>query len=286
MLRNYVMFLGFIMFVFPAQTRGYDFLDPDAPRKLFTPSEHVHVLPKYSSLGEGLEIRNPLSESISWRYEYYGYATRKHITRNNVVLNASEMLRSSGLLLDWHPFVGIFRISAGIIAGKHELTGSAYYDRTYAQSGQSLTTGDLLLDLNTAYASSRSDPQLEQYMIASQALAPDTVIMLDDASVSAKDLVQAQARVTFSNTMPYFGIGWGNTIKKPVRFRYSIDFGLVYHGQPDVELTLTGPIADAADRYAEAELRTYLQNEEQKLAKELGKYRYYPVISAGLSYLF
>ena len=286
MLRNYVMFLGFTMFVFPAQTRGYDFLNPDAPDKHFTPSEYAHVLPKSSSLGEGIEIRNPLSESISWRYEYYGYATSKNITRNNVVVNANQTLRSSGLLLDWHPFVGIFRISAGVIAGKHELTGNAYYDKTYTQSGQSLTTSDLPLDLNTVYASSRSDPLLEQYMIASQTLAPDAVIMLDDASVSARDLVQAQARVTYSNTMPYFGIGWGNTIKKPVRFRYSIDFGLVYHGQPDVELALTGPIADAADRYAEAELRAYLQNEKQKLEQELGKYRYYPVISAGLSYLF
>jgi hypothetical protein len=286
MLRNYVMFLSFIMFVFSTQTRGYDFLNPDTLHKLFIPSEYVHVLPKYSSLGEGIEIRNPLSESINWRYEYYGYATSTNITRNNVVVNASETLRSSGLLLDWHPFVGTFRISAGVIAGKHELTGSAYYDRTYTQPAQSLTTGDLLLDLNTVYVSSRSDPQLEQYMIASQALAPDTAIMLDGGSVSTRDLIQAQAQVTFSNTMPYFGIGWGNTIKKPVRFRYSIDFGLVYRGRPDVELALTGPIADAADRYAEAQLQTYLRNEEQKLERELEKYRYYPVISAGLSYLF
>ena len=304
MLRNYAMFLGFIMFVFPAQTRGYDFFNPDTPDKLFTPSEHVHVLPKYSSLGKGFEFRSPLSDTINWRYEYYGYSASNQRTKNNVVINANQSLRSSGLLLDWHPFPGIFRISAGIIAGKHELSGSAHYDKTYVQSGQSFAASNLPLELNAPFL---SDSQLEQYevtrqeyeiakqkyevmrqeyAIARQALPADAAIMFDDISISAQDLVQAHARVTFPSSMPYFGIGWGNAINRSTRFRYSIDFGFVYRGQADVELALTGPVADVAGRYASTEYRAYLNGEEQKLERELEKYRYYPVISTGLSYLF
>ncbi len=82
--------------------------------------------------------------------------------------------------------------------------------------------------------------------------------------------------VSFDRTSPYIGIGWGNAVKEGRRLTHSFDLGLLYQGSPKVKMSASNPAVTQAD----------LNQESLELEDALSSFRYYPVISYGISFKF
>jgi hypothetical protein len=81
--------------------------------------------------------------------------------------------------------------------------------------------------------------------------------------------------VDFKSTAPYFGVGWGNATNG--RFGLALDLGVVLQGIPQVSLTATGLVSSDPNFVQE------LNREVQELENDISAFKYYPVISLGLS---
>ncbi len=82
----------------------------------------VGVLLKAGTLGAGLDVSVGMSESLGLRLQANALSYDKDITESDVDYNADFDLKSAGLLLDWHPFSGVFRVSAGAYWNGNEAT--------------------------------------------------------------------------------------------------------------------------------------------------------------------
>ena len=81
--------------------------------------------------------------------------------------------------------------------------------------------------------------------------------------------------VGFKSTAPYLGIGWGNAALS--RIGVVLDLGVAFQGSPDVVLTATGPIA------SDASFQEDLDQEVEDVEEDIKNFKYYPVISLGIS---
>jgi hypothetical protein len=86
--------------------------------------------------------------------------------------------------------------------------------------------------------------------------------------------------IDYDSVAPYLGIGWGNPVSKDYNLTYFIDLGIAYQGKADVSLTASGTLANDPAFLAD------LQEEEDDLQDDLDNWKYYPVISMGLTYKF
>jgi hypothetical protein len=82
---------------------------------------------------------------------------------------------------------------------------------------------------------------------------------------------------TVADVAGYAGVGWGNPVGKDKRVGVFIDLGVLFQGAPEVTLGATGPIA------GNPAFQQDLALEEQELNDEVRRFRYYPVISLGVS---
>jgi hypothetical protein len=90
------------------------------------------------------------------------------------------------------------------------------------------------------------------------------------------DVGNLVGNVDFKSTAPYFGIGWGNAANS--RIGLAIDLGIALQGSPQVELSATGVLA------SDQTFRSSMNREVQELEDEISGFKYYPVISIGLSF--
>ena len=90
-------------------------------------------------------------------------------------------------------------------------------------------------------------------------------------------------KVDFNKLAPYFGIGWGRNQKDEKGWSFSTDLGVLYQGSPKTSLNATGCGAAAAvcNRFVNDVAR-----ENEELAREVRKFKFYPVLRVGLSYKF
>lgn len=82
----------------------------------------VGVLLKAGTLGAGLDVSVGMSESLGLRLQANGLSYEYDVTESDVEYSADLELKSAGLLLDWHPFSGVFRVSAGAYWNGNEAT--------------------------------------------------------------------------------------------------------------------------------------------------------------------
>lgn len=97
---------------------------------------------------------------------------------------------------------------------------------------------------------------------------------------TASEIGSLEGEIDYDSVGPYVGIGWGNPVGKDSNFTYFIDLGIAYQGSGDVSLTATGTSANDPTFIAR------LQEEEDDLQDDLDDFKYYPVISMGLTYKF
>ena len=87
-------------------------------------------------------------------------------------------------------------------------------------------------------------------------------------------------QIEFNPVAPYVGIGYGSSVLGHKQWTFSVDLGILYQGEPDVELSASGPVT------ADATLAANLEKEEQELKDELSNLPFYPVVSFGIAYRF
>lgn len=279
------------MLVLTSRALAEDFFEIWSSTSPFIPEERLHMMPKSSTLGSGLQYRYDLSDTLKLRLEYAALDHAISETRHYVNYNLSLEMVSRPLILDWHPFGGAFRTSAGVVFGERTLSATAFYDRTMTVGGASVTGSEIRALADTIDPSQTFTVQqytvkgsdIVQYLASVDAKQS---FALKAVTVSSQDLARAFAVARYPSYAPYLGIGWGNLRSDKNRLLYSIDIGAMYLGRPQVQLSLSGPVSDLAYQADAAATQAYLAQEQGKVEDTLSKYRYFPVLSVGLWYRF
>jgi len=112
------------------------------------------------------------------------------------------------------------------------------------------------------------------------AKAKDQKVTINDREYTVSNL---SGKISLKNNFaPYFGIGIGNAINKSNRrLHFSLDIGVMYSGSPDISLTAT-----ASDPLLQAQLNQDIEEQKKKFKDEADNYKFYPVITFGISYAF
>ena len=95
------------------------------------------------------------------------------------------------------------------------------------------------------------------------------------------DLSALNGEVTFSEMAPYAGIGYGNAVSADGRWHFACDFGIMFQGSPKVAATAT-----ASDPAIQPVVDDALAREVEKIQDDANAFKYYPVISVGVSFRF
>ena len=104
---------------------------------------------------------------------------------------------------------------------------------------------------------------------------------------SASDVGSYAGEVKFNSTAPYLGIGWGNPVAKDKTWGFVMDIGVLFQGSPKVTSTATCSATFATNFPADcAQMQTDVADGATQLETDLKNYKYYPVISIGVSYHF
>jgi hypothetical protein len=97
-----------------------------------------------------------------------------------------------------------------------------------------------------------------------------------------KDISSVKGKVSFPNSVaPYLGIGWGNAVKPGSRWGFSANLGVIFAGAPQVNLD-----ADIANESLRNQINRDLRVEKKELEDDIKAFRFYPVLSVGVSYQF
>lgn len=98
----------------------------------------------------------------------------------------------------------------------------------------------------------------------------------------ATDVGSLQGTMTFNKVAPYLGIGWGNPVAKNKGWGLASDIGVMFQGKPKTNLTATcGPTLSPT---ACTQLQTDTATENTKLQDDLSNFKWWPVVSVGISY--
>lgn len=104
----------------------------------------VGVLLKAGTLGAGLDVSKGISEKLAVRLQANALSYDEHITESDVDYSADLELKSAGLLLDWHPFSGVFRVSAGAYWNGNEIAATGRpTGTTYVINGTSYNSAEV-----------------------------------------------------------------------------------------------------------------------------------------------
>jgi hypothetical protein len=104
----------------------------------------VGVLLKAGTLGAGLDVSKGISEKLAVRLQANALNYNHDTTKSDVDYKAELELRSAGVLLDWHPFSGVFRVSGGAYwnGNKATVTGQPT-GGTYVINGVTYASGNI-----------------------------------------------------------------------------------------------------------------------------------------------
>jgi len=99
---------------------------------------------------------------------------------------------------------------------------------------------------------------------------------------SASDVASVNGKVDFRKVAPYAGLGYGRPIGKG--WSFAGDLGVLFQGTARTSLSATCGAATPAGTCAQ--LQNDVAAEQNKLDDDMHKYRFYPVVSIGLAYVF
>lgn len=104
---------------------------------------------------------------------------------------------------------------------------------------------------------------------------------INGVNYTAAEIGSLHGEMSFNTVAPYLGIGWGNPVAKDKGWGMTSDIGVLFQGSPKTSLTATcGTLVGAQC--------TTMQNdaaaENTKLQNDLSSFKFWPVISVGISY--
>ncbi len=104
-------------------------------------------------------------------------------------------------------------------------------------------------------------------------LNPAKTYTVGGSVYTPEKLGNLSAVIDFNKIAPYLGIGIGNPTAGPSGFDFSLDIGTYYQGSPNVDLSATGLLQPSAEQGPIIE-------------DNLKWFKFYPVLSLGISYKF
>lgn len=108
----------------------------------------------------------------------------------------------------------------------------------------------------------------------------NATIEINGTVYTASQIGGVSGEVKFANASPVLSLGWDNTFHSAGRWGFRAQAGVLFAGDPKVKLSATGPFAN--DPTVQANLRA----EEASLRSDARDFRYYPLLSAALTYRF
>ncbi len=107
----------------------------------------------------------------------------------------------------------------------------------------------------------------------SVALTPKKTYYDGNIAYTPEKLGVLNADISFSKVDPYIGIGFGNPTSGETGLGFTLDFGTFYHGNPKASLSATKLLEPSA-------------GQSPILEDNLKWFKFYPVLSFGLTYKF
>jgi len=167
-------------------------------------------------------------------------------TVDNLNVNANLKLNNAEVMLDYFPFKGSFRLSAGTtVSNNTGVTGS-----TTIAGGNTIKIG------NTTYTSETGNP-----------ITPN---------VSAK---------FGGNAVPRFTFGWGNLVPKGhKRFSFDTELGIEITGTPKVGWTYGGMGFAGGSETAGPVAASDITVQNASLQSDFNAYKVFPIVSIGVGF--
>ena len=103
-------------------------------------------------------------------------------------------------------------------------------------------------------------------------------VELDGTDYALSDL---SGEITFADTAPYVGIGYGNAVGAGQRWHFTCDFGVMFQGEPKISAS-----AKASDPAMQGIVDEAMANEVADIQDDANAFKYYPVIAVGAAFKF
>lgn len=214
----------------------------------------IAVSLKAGTLGAGVELDYAINEKFNLRVQLNSFTYDDSFDEDGITYSGDLELKSVGLLADWRPFSGVFKLTGGAYKNDNKISAAA------------VSNGEAEFEIgNYSYAGSASDP-----------------------------LTLAANLDLGNGTAGYLGFGWGNSYSSGLSFSVDLGVlfsgsaqariaasGTAYRvDNPDVQFDVAGSSAEAQM------FRDEIEAERLNLQGDLDDFEYYPVISIGLGYRF
>jgi len=115
------------------------------------------------------------------------------------------------------------------------------------------------------------------------AVIPATgTITIGGQPFSVSDISSLKGTMSFGNVSPYLGIGWGNPVAKNKGWGMTTDIGVLFQGTPNT--TLAATCSPSALPFTCSSLQSAASTENAQLQDSVKNFKYWPVVSIGISY--
>ena len=212
----------------------------------------VGVGVKVSTLGIGIEAARSVTSRSNVRGAFNFFDYNRRFDDDGIEYDGRLKLRSLQVVYDQY-IAGGFHVSPGILLHN----GNRGLAMASVRSGQTFSLGGV------TYFSSATDP------------------------------VAGEATMDFRNVAPLVLVGFGNLVpRSDRRLGVNFDVGVAFQGSPNVNLDLrgtgciTGPTTNCVNVATDPTVQGQLRRQEIEMNDDAKVFRYYPIVSAGISWKF
>jgi hypothetical protein len=110
----------------------------------------------------------------------------------------------------------------------------------------------------------------------------DAVYTINGVDYPAALIGRLHGKVETEKVAPYLGLGWGNAVAPGSRWRFALDVGAFYQGEPEVSLVARPANPDLVPPGFEEDLEA----ERREIEEDISDYKIYPVVALGVSFRF
>ncbi len=192
---------------------------------------------------------------------------------------------------------GTVGLGGGVAANFGQYIGARVGYTSYTYEANDLEQSDLsfsgevelggtqaLLDLHPFGGGFRlSLGMMENAQITGRALPTANTFTFDGVTYSSADVGEARGSATFDSFSPYVGLGYGRALSRRGKLAMNADLGVALTGAADVQLDVS--CATAAQALC-TDLLDDVAAEQAQIQADAEDYKYWPVLSIGLSYRF
>jgi hypothetical protein len=105
--------------------------------------------------------------------------------------------------------------------------------------------------------------------------------LINGQPFQATDVTSLKGTMSFGNVSPYLGIGWGNPVAKDKGWGMTTDIGVLFQGSPNTTLVATcSPTALPGACPTQSDVDA----QNAQMQSDLKNFKYWPVVSIGISY--